>query len=328
MIPKVSIIILNWNGKTDTLECLNSLRQLQYVNYEVIVIDNGSSDDSVKCIQQQFPYVTILQNEGNLGFVVGNNLGIRDALASGSDYVLLLNNDTLVEPSFLTALIIIAEKYADIGMLNPVIYFANPEDTVPSEDTFWFCAGKINWKSGIAHHITKLDLAEYFQGYDDIIHTDFVTGCALLAKTEVIQKIGLLDPRFFIYYEDADWSLRCQKAGWKIAVVPTAKIWHKVSAATPSYQAYIWGHRNLILFLWKHSSLFQFLFRFRRSVYKCLHEFTWHREKSLGKAAMHGLWSAITLQFGKKYREMPGWMLRFIDRYKGYFLKLFGREML
>lgn len=319
--PHVSIIILNWNGKADTIACLNSLQQLHYRNYKVAVVDNGSSDDSVSCIQQEFPNITILRNDKNLGFVEGNNRGIQYVLASGSDYVLLLNNDTIVEPSFLSSLISVSEHYSDIGMMNPVIYTYNTKDV-------WFHGGEIDWKNGVTHHITDRTQTNSDSEHNDFILTDYVTGCALLVKTDVIKKIGLLDPRFFAYYEDADWSLRCQKAGWKTVVVPAAKIWHKVSATAPPKVAFIWGHRNLILFLWKHSSFWQFLFRFRRAVYKCLHEFHWHRDKAMGEAAMHGLWSAIRLQFGREYRKMPDRLLHFIDRNIRYFLKIFGPRTL
>jgi GT2 family glycosyltransferase len=314
---KVSIIVLNYNGKSTILECLTSLQQLHYPNYEVIVVDNGSEDGSVQVVQQQFPDITILQNSENFGFAEGNNCGIRYALEVGSHYILLLNNDTVVEPSFLSSLVTVGKTYPDIGMLNPLIYTYNPE-------TIWFCAGEINWGNGVTHHVTELAQTTHFPECEDIIFSEYVTGCALLVKSEVIQKIGFLDPRFFAYYEDTDWSIRCQKAGWKTVVVPMAKIWHKVSSTALPQEAFIWGHRNLIFFLWKHSSILQFPFRFRRAVYKCLHEFHWHREKALGKAAMHGLWSAITFQFGKEYRKMPDWLLQFVDNNIRYFLKIFG----
>lgn len=317
MPPKVSIIIVNWNGKADTLECLQSLRQLDYSTYEILVIDNASSDDSIHWIQQQFPEVMVLQNAENLGFAEGNNVGIRYALTSGSQYVLLLNNDTIVAPEFLTALVDVGECHPDVGMLNPAIY------TYPTKDV-WFLAGKIDWNNGVTQHVTERHECPAAFGKDALIATDYVTGCALLVKAEAIRQIGMLDTRFFAYYEDTDWSVRCQKAGWKTVVVPEAKIWHKVSATAAPEKAFIWGHRNLILFLWKHSTLWQFPLRFKHAVYKCLHELTWHREKILGEAAMHGLWSAMTLRFGKEYRKMPNGLLRFIQRNVGCFLKLFG----
>lgn len=316
IMPDVSILILNWNGKTDTIACLQSLRTLHYANVEIVLVDNGSSDHSAEDIHQQFPQVTLLQNTENLGFVGGNNQGIRYALSRGSEYLLLLNNDTLVDPDFLSSLMRTAEKYPDIGMLNPIIYYSNSTN-------IWFCGGKINWENGVTSHLMDLDRAYYLPEYDHSILSEYATGCALLTRSEVIRQIGLLDPRFFAYYEDTDWSVRCQKAGWKTVVVPTAKIWHKVSATASPRQAFIWGHRNLILFLWKHSSMWEFPFRFRRAVYKCLHEFTWHREQVLGEAALHGLWSAVTLHFGKTHREMPSWLMHWIRRHLRYVLRVF-----
>lgn len=316
MTPRVGIIILNWNGKDDTLECLASLRMIDYPNYEVIVIDNGSSDDSVACIQQQFPDVTMLCHEENLGFAEGNNRGIRYALEIGCQYVLLLNNDTLVASDFLSEMVAAGESSPGIGMLNPLIY------RYPQDD-FWFCGGEINWQNGVTRHITNVSEARHNAQEKHLLATDYVTGCALLVKTEVIRSIGLFDPRFFAYYEDTDWSIRCQQAGWQSVVVPAVKIWHKVSNTAPSHLAFLWGHRNLILFLWKHSAWWQFPFRFRRAVYKCLHEFVWNEDKRLGEAAMHGLWSALTFQFGKKYHKMPVWLLQFIHHHIRYVLRLF-----
>lgn len=321
MRAKIAIILLNWNGKTDTLECLESLQHLDYPDYEIIVVDNGSSDDSVQCISRHFPTTTLIALPENLGFTGGNNRGIQYALGTGCEYILLLNNDTTVDPAFLTHLVAVGDNDPEIGMLNPMIYRSGANE-------IWFGGGRISWKNGVTNHLTNPLQVPHPSASQEAIPSDYVTGCALLVKTGVIERIGLLDSRFFAYYEDTDWSVRCQKAGWKTVVVPKARIWHKVSATAPAEFAFILAHRNMLLFLWKHSPFWKFLFRFRRAVFKCLHEFTWNDDKRLGEAAMHGVWSAITFRFGKDYREMPAWMLHFIEWHKGRLLKIFGWEQL
>lgn len=317
--PLVGIVLLNWNRKDDTLACLHSLRQIENAKYQVFLVDNASTDGLVDIIPAQFPDVTLIQNTSNLGFAEGNNVGIRAALAQHCDYVLLLNNDTLVESGFLARLVAIGEKYPFIGMLSPIIYWHTPPEKV------WFYGGAINWRNGgaankvISGPLNPTTLPEYTQ------ETDFLSGCALLVKTSVIQKIGLLDARFFAYYEDVDWCLRCQQAEWDLAIVPSAVIWHKVSASTPlAYNQYL-CYRNAILFLWKHSSFGQFLLRVKRHVYHALAEFSWDRETYFGATPitrLDGIWAGLTGKYGKTYEPMPPWARTGVYRYIRYLLWL------
>jgi len=242
-LPQVSIILLNWNQEEITLDCLNSLMKLDYLNYKVILVDNSSFNNSVKKIKQMFPEITLIQNRENLGFTEGNNVGISYGINNGSDYILLLNNDTIVDKNFLKELALVAEKDSTTGIVGPKIYFYDEPKKI------WFAGGKINWQEGIKYHIGAYEI-DHGQ-YDKIREVDYITGCALLIKREVIEKIGLLDSRYFIYFEETDWNLRAKKAGYKILYVPEARIWHKISLAMGSgtpLSTYYYTRNRLLFF--------------------------------------------------------------------------------
>lgn len=240
--PTVYFSILNWNQRDLTCECLGSLAHLDYPNYEIVVVDNGSRDDEATLIQARFPSVTVLKNERNVGFAEGNNVAIRYALEQGADYVLLLNNDTVVEPQMLKRLIEVAESDDQIAIVGPKIcYFDEPQ-------TIWSAGGILKLR-GVP---VMLGLDETDKGqHDTRREVDWVTGCALLIKSPVVRRIGLIDARYFIYFEENDWCYRAKKAGFKIFYVPEARMWHKIQ---PRYQALSPRHvylmfRNRLLFL-------------------------------------------------------------------------------
>lgn len=224
MCPKVVIIILNWNGKQDSLKCLYSLRQLKYPNYEVLFVDNGSHDDSVACVSQAFSEVQIIENNTNLGFAEGNNVGIRRALEKKADYVFLLNNDTTVDSYLLNHLITAGEDYPESGILGPKVYYLE-------RPNYLYSAGaKITFRDFV---VTPRGYNQQDQGqFDDMTEVDFIIGCGLLIKRQVIEEIGLLDPVYFAYFEDVDWCVRARARGYKIIYVPEAKMWHRVAAST------------------------------------------------------------------------------------------------
>lgn len=221
--PLVYIVVLTWNGKQDTAECLQSLQRLSYPNARVLLVDNASTDGTVEAVRSHFPNVEILVNETNLRFAGGNNVGIKRALANNADYVLLLNNDTIVEPNFLTHLVRAAEGDDSVGMTAPKIYYFHQSRLI------WFAGGKIEWWKGWISHI---GIREVDRGqYDSIREVDYLTGCCMLVKRKVIEQIGLLDECYFIYGEDADWCIRATRAGYKLLYVPSAVIWHKLSVS-------------------------------------------------------------------------------------------------
>jgi len=262
-LPGVAIIVLNWNGRDDTLACLASLQHVDYPDYGVVVVDNGSTDNSVAAVRAAYPGVALVELGGNVGYVGGNNAGLEQAQAVGADYALLLNNDTEVAPDFLTRLVIAAEADPQIGMAGPTLYyFAQP-------NVIWSAGGAIDWSRG-STRMVGLDEVDEGQFGKELRPVDFVTGCALLVKMPVVARVGRLDPRFFAYYEEAEWCVRVSRAGYKIVHVPSAKIWHKISpaarAASPATHYYM--TRNRLLFLkatgagwraWAHTLVLEYL---------------------------------------------------------------------
>lgn len=252
-MPKVFIIILNWNGYKDTVACLDSLKNLDYPNYEIIVIDNGSTDDSTP--QFKFlggsdpPRFKLIENEKNLGFSGGNNVGIKYALENGAEYILLLNNDTIIEPSFLKELIKVGESNKEVGVLGPKILFAGEPNLI------WSAGGKFSWFASRGINQRKYKETDSEEEKEPI-EADYISGCALLIKREVIDKIGLLDNKFFLYYEDTDWNFRAKKAGFKVVYIPKAKIWHKVSLSVKKLSSptvLYYDTRNRLLLIQKHA---------------------------------------------------------------------------
>lgn len=249
--PLVYFVILNWNQRDLTLDCLASLSELDYPNYSIVLVDNGSQDDSVTLVRRRFPGVILIENRQNLGYSEGNNVGIRRALVERADYVLLLNNDTTVDPGFLRTLIKVAESDPAIGMVGPTMYYAQPSNMI------WGAANYINWTEGT---VIRQLMGQLDDGSGTVLpgspqEVDAIDTCALLVKREVVEKIGLMDGRYFINYDDVDWCVRARKAGYTLVYVPDARMWHKVSAsmgqASPATTYYM--TRNALLFFWRHA---------------------------------------------------------------------------
>jgi GT2 family glycosyltransferase len=254
-MPIIFIIILNWNGKTDTLECLESVSKINYKNFGVTVVDNGSDDGSVDTIRKNFSQITLIKNRENLGFAAGNNVGIRYALNNGADFVFLLNNDTVVEPNILSELVIAYKSLQNPGFLGCKIYFYDQPN-------------KIQYVGGIIEEVPELRGYHPMEGILDdgsfttIKETEYVTGCAMFASCEVWEKTSGFDENFFMYWEDSDSSLRAAKLGYKNYVVPKAIVYHKVGSSTgggsnPLTKFY--SSRNRIYFAGKHGISFDAL---------------------------------------------------------------------
>lgn len=233
---KIAIITLNWNGKDLVLELLQSIDNLLAHNYELltILVDNGSTDGTVEAVKSRAwqKELKIIENPENLGFAGGNNVGIREALKNGFDYIILLNTDTLVDKNLVQELVKVGESSKNIGIIVPKIYFAPGfefhKDRYQKKDlgkVLWYAGGAIDWQNVIAHHrgVDEVDRGQY----DREEETEFATGCCLAIKKEVFEKIGELDSKFFLYYEDADFSLRAKKAGFKVVFAPKAIVFHK-----------------------------------------------------------------------------------------------------
>ena len=211
--PKVFIIILNWNGKDRIIPCLRSVFSLGYGNVEGVVVDNASRDGSLELARSSFGRAHFIVNERNVGFAAGMNVGIRFAISKGAEYVWILNNGTIVGKDALSVLVDAARESGK-ALLSPLIL-------TPSGKT-WFSAGKIDFIRMRSVHADPDVASREHEPYE----TGYLTGCALFAPKEVFEAAGLFDERFFLYYEDADFSLRAKKTGYRLLVVPKSVVVH------------------------------------------------------------------------------------------------------
>lgn len=296
--PKVSIIILNWNSYEVTRDCLLSLEKINYPNYEVVLVDNGSVDGSADKLRHQFPSARLIRNETNLGFAGGNNVAMRDVLARGADYLLLLNNDTIVAPDFLDQLIGGAETKPEIGLVNPKILYYDPADRI------WYAGGsyKLGWSFARHLGVHRVDNGKY----NRVREVSFVTGCALLVKTEVVRKIGLLDEVFFFGFEDLDWCVRAMREGFRALYVPSAVVWHREGYVTkknlgkPVKDFYYF--KNSVILARKHLEAWHwplYVLSIARHLAYRTAGYVVRREPQRIKAMYRGLWSGFHTKLGE-----------------------------
>lgn len=248
--PKVSIIILHLGDVQLLNECLRFCNQISYLNYDIIIVQNGSiSNLSITTVEKSSIHVSaLLQSSENIGYARGNNLGIKKALKQEADYILLLNDDTIVSPHFLGFLVEEGEKSSSVGMLGPKIYYTDEPKKI------WFAGARFDSRTCA---VSTIGFDQGDQHEDSLpVESDYISGCALLIKREAIEKIGLLDERFFLYWEDVDWGLWAKKTGFKNIVVPSAKIWHKVSVSMGGMDSVIRAYhktRSHLLFAKLHT---------------------------------------------------------------------------
>lgn len=325
-LPRVFIIVLNWNGWRDTIPCLDSLRSLAYPDCHVVVVDNGSLDDSVSRLQtwgtassvpvaelraedaeaQELadrhpetelhganavtdPWaLTIIRCPENRGFAAGNNVGIAYALKQGAEYVLLLNNDTIVDSEFLTHTVSVGESDDRIGIVGPKIYNLSGPDILQSVGgtmDLWTGRGRL------------LGAGERDHGQrDDVRDVDWVSGAAIMIKRVVLQSVGVLDERFFLTYEETDLCHRVKAQRFRITVAPQAKIWHKGGASTHQPTAEFYLTKNRALFMRKNATWYQtwvfLLFYTAGSLRRFLLR-VWQRDRASALAIARGFASGL-----------------------------------
>ncbi len=222
--PLVTVVVLNWNNLPDTVECLESLARVEYPGLRTLVVDNGSTDGSEAALRQQFSSLEFLLTGENLGFAGGNDAGIRHALANGAELILLLNNDTTVDPGFVSALVDAVQANPRAGMACPKILLHDRPDVL------WYAGASFHPWLGWGRHRGH---GQRDQGqFDRLEETDRATGCALLVTRALCEQVGLLREDFFCYAEDLEWGLRARSAGFSILYVPASRVWHKVSRST------------------------------------------------------------------------------------------------
>jgi GT2 family glycosyltransferase len=322
--PKISIVVLNWNGKDDTMECLESVRQMDYPNFNVIVVDNGSSDDSVKAIQERYPEVIVLETEKNLGFAGGNNVGISYALRNGAEYILLLNNDTVVDSQLLKNLIQAESIVQQEGIFSPKIYYySNPQK-------IWYAGARwVNKVSGFDH--IGQGCIDNGQDFSSIAETDYACGCALFINVDLLKRIGLFDEKFFLTFEETDLCYRARRMGVKTYFVPEAKVWHKVSASLGGEGSALFNYflmRNRLLWAEKNLPFGKRLVLYRLVFYE-LSKYILPPRFRLNRSGNNSLFKGI-------YRSVADYKNSCIKKYKNpirkarmwgvrdYFLRRFG----
>ena len=233
----VNLFVLNWNGRDLTLDCLSSLEKITYPNVKIYVIDNGSSDNSVTAIRNQFSDYEIIELPENYGFARGNNAGF-ELVKQKADYTIFLNNDTIVDPNFVEPLINAMESNSTVKQSTPKIFYADNLDYI------WFGGGKVSLWAGWIRHlgIRQKDSMQFSFNRN----VDYATGCCVCMRTVDFESIGMFDESFLMYGEDVDLSLRFRKQGGQILFVPESKIWHKVSSSIGTqFSIRKWKRKNI-----------------------------------------------------------------------------------
>lgn len=222
--PDVCIIVLNWNNAAATGSCLDSLQAIAYPACEVVLVDNGSTDNSVPVLSAQYPSVTLLQTSANLGYAGGNNVGIRYAVERGAQFIFILNNDITVSPHFLEPLLGALKDQPDVGIVTPLV-----AEQAKDEGRVWALGSVVEASTARVSRRHAGDSLERWL-HEAPFEVDVAAGAAMLVKAEVLARVGLMDEAFFLYYEETDWSLRVRHAGYRILAVPQSLVWHQVSA--------------------------------------------------------------------------------------------------
>jgi len=226
-VRTLAVVVLSWNGLAltrDTLRSLEACRMPESWRMHTLVVDNASNDGSPQMVRDEFPGVELLALPENRRFAGGNNAGLERALVAGADAVMLLNNDVVADPKLLEKLLAALAEEPAAGAAAPLIYFAPPSDRI------WYGGGRCRpWLAHSSHRAIRDRDRGQFRSIEE---TGYLTGCCLLATAAAWRKVGLLDERYFIYAEDADWCLRARAAGYKLLFVPTARLWHRVSASS------------------------------------------------------------------------------------------------
>jgi GT2 family glycosyltransferase len=282
--PLVGCVIVNWNGWRDTLACLDALRASDYAQLLVVVVDNGSTDDSVARIEAAYPDVRLLAMDKNLGFAGGNNAGIRELLRRGVKYVWLLNNDTQPTRRALRKMVQMAEANFRLGAVGSVLHYTSSPESVQA-----WGGGRINLWTGYCSHATS---------HPPSRRLDFLTAASMLVRRKALEDVGLMDDQFFLYWEDAELCFRLRRRGWQLAVAPRAKVLHNVNASarkrTDSIDRYY--TYSAIRFLSLYSPvppLASFIFLSRRLL---------HRALSGKLKAIGNVWQGV-----RDYRNRDRW---------------------
>ncbi len=289
-MPKVSIVILNWNGYKDTIELFKSVKLLNHSNCEIntIIVDNASTNESITKIKSAISSqkaFELIQNQSNFGFAGGNNIGIKKAISLGSDYVMVLNNDTILDSNIVFNLVSFMENKPQVGAASPKMYFAkgfefhkNRYNTNELGKVIWYAGGDIDWKNmyGSNHGVDQFDTGQF----DQPLETEFGSGACLFLRSSVLKDVGLFNEKYFLYLEDTDLCIRIRQRGYLIYFVPSAILWHKVSQSSGigSLLNDYFITRNRLLFASKYATLRTNIALFKESIRFLINGREWQKK--------------------------------------------------
>lgn len=241
---RVGIVIVNYNAEKYQNDSIRSIKQMKYSNYEIIVVDNGSTDNSIKLLKEEFPEVIIIETNNNLGVAAGNNIGIRHAIKRGAEYILLLNNDIELDKDLLRILV---QKATKQTITVPKIYYFDKKRII------WSAGGKVDWNEGRPYHIGIGCPDSSRFNHEQVV--EIAPTCCMLIHKEVFKNVGLMDEKYFMYYDDTDFCIRANQRDFKILYLPTAKMWHKVSSSSGGEKSKVCQYyvsRNILYFMKKY----------------------------------------------------------------------------
>jgi hypothetical protein len=293
--PSVVIIILTYNSAPHIRECFASLAGLDYPNFEIVVVDNASTDETVSLARTSVPAPTVLVNDTNLGFAAGNNVGLRYALSTKADYALILNDDVLVARDVLRALVNVAQAEPQSALLGPQVYHHAAPTVIQSAG-----GGRTSDWQFFHRGQNQVDYGQFTQ-VDRVV---WLTGCAMLARCAALPQIGLFDPDYFMYWEDVDWCLRARAKGYEVLFVPAAKVWHKGVQIDyqPNPQVVYYSVRNEFLLFRKHhagvSVTLRAFLRHARTVTSYTLRPKWRARHQHRDALVRGVYDALRRQVG------------------------------
>ncbi|NIM04967.1 MAG: glycosyltransferase [Armatimonadetes bacterium] len=285
--PPVIVIIPHWNRRDDLRRCLCSLEKQTYP-HRVLVVDNASTDGSAEMLEKEFAYAQLYRCEQNLGFGGAVNVGLRLAVDGRAKYVLLLNNDTVAHPRLLEHLVRFAQEDPARGVVAPSIYYLQPPERL------WSAGGEVNLARCLCRQLTESGEAPR--------KVDYASGCALLVSVKMVECVGMLDPRFFMYFEEVDWCLRARRAGFEVWHLPQAKMWHAVSTTlgkdSPAVHYYM--TRNRLLLLQKNRGLPAALLVMGTEYFRSFAVAGLRRERARSRALWQAMADFISQRFGEK----------------------------
>lgn len=242
---KVAAVLVNYNGYAYSFDTIKSLEK-SVLAPKIILVDNNSENNEADALSKAFPDIIVIPSYENLGFAGGNNLGIKYALQTGYEYILLINNDTIVDPDMISELV----KYANPQrVVSPIIFYNNDKDKI------WFAGGKINRMTGNTVHI----LQDRKINSGKLTVCSFLSGCCMLIHRDIFNRVGFLDDTYFMYYEDADFSIRLKKYNIELLMDPKAKLWHKVGASSGGNESFLSTYyltRNRLILIKKYPEEF------------------------------------------------------------------------